>query len=524
MKINRVFALSTLMLMSLLGSFASAQSDLAENRKAVACIDIRFKQLFEGEMAKTLQFEKMMDQWSQEQGAQMPFAPDKLERFFGAVSAPESVEDFMRMQMEPGDLPFDFFVVLQLADEASMEAMIGAMPFTGTVEKNGQTFYLGEPEGVLIQRKNPTTLAMGTESFLLADGFKDTFSGKLKETWEGSGDAPIRLAVDMETPVELLREVMEMSKQDAPPMFAPMIDVIDNAESITIAIDPDAEKFFAFQALGIDEGNAEELRGTLDGLLGMAKMGMNAEIANMKDEAPKIAEAFQGLVDSLRATGEGLEVNITLKKPDGFEKAIGETIAQLQTAARYLEKKNRFRQVLLSVHIYESENQRFPFDPEGIAGVHESLSWRLLVLPYLESNRVYERLDVAEAVDSETNKFIVTEMPPFFGTDGENTDVVMVKPEKIPSGFAQIVDGTSMTIAILEYPEGVAWAERNDVTIDEAVELFKSLKEGDKLIVGFYDGSVRGLKAGIDEELLRKLLDPADGQTIEWDELERWSD
>lgn len=523
MKFKRTLVISTLMLTLLLGSFAVGQSDLAENKKAVACVDIRFNQLFESEMANSLKVKSLLDQWSEEQGAEMPFEPQKLVRFFGAISAPESMDDIMRMQMEVGYMPFDFFVVLQLADEESMDAMMEEMPYTETIEKNGQTFYLGEPEGVLIQRKNSTTLAMGTENFLLAEKFKDTFTEKLKSTWGQANDAPIRLAVDMETPIGLIREVMEMSKEGAPPMFAPMIDVVDNAESMTLTINPDADGFFAFQAMGVDVENAEELRGTLDGLLGMAKMGMNQEIAQMKDEAPTVAETLQSVVDGLRATGEGREVNIVLNKPEGLEEAITEAMGEVREAAKSVEKQNRFRQVLLSMHNFESVYKRFPFDPEANEEMHESLSWRLAILPFLEESRLFDRLDMSEAVDSEANKFILTEMPETFGADGKNTDVVFIRPEKVPASFAQITDGSSLTIALLEYPAGVPWAAQKDLSIDEAVELFQSLEEGDKLVAGFYDGSVRHLKAGIDEDLLRKLLDPADGEVIDWDELDRWS-
>lgn len=523
MNLKRALVASLLMLTVLSGNFVVAQSDLAEEKKAVACVDVRFKQLFESEMAKQLDLDNVMNQWTEEQGSDMPFAPEKLERFFGAISAPNSVADFMRMERDADYMAFDFFMVLQLADEESMDALFETMPYDQTIEKNGETFYLGEPEGVLIQRKNATTFAMGTEKFLLQQSFKDVFSDNLKSTWEEMDNAPVRLAVDMKTPVELLREIMEMSKQQSPPMFAPMIDVVDNAESMTLAIDPDKEGFFAFQALGIDEENAEELRGVLDGLLGMAKMAMNAEIGRMKEDAPGMAKTLQSVVDGMRAAGEGREVNIVLNKPEGLVKAFSEAVTEARSAAKRVEKMNRFRQVILGIHNYESVYMKFPLNPEATPGFHETLSWRLHLLPYLEEMALYDRLELGEAVDSDENKFVASAMPALYGTDGKNTDIVCIKPDKIPSKFAQIVDGTSNTILLLEYPKGMPWAERNDLTIDEAVELFKSLEEGESLVAGFYDGSVHNLKAGIDEDLLRKLLDPADGEVIDYDELDKWS-
>ncbi len=314
-----------------------------------------------------------------------------------------------------------------------------------------------------------------------------------------------------------------MIKQDAPPMIAPMIDVIDNAESLSLAIDLDAEDFFAFKAIGIDDKNADELRGVLDGLLGMAKMASSREIEMMKEESPATADVFETLMESMRATGEGRNVDLVLKKPEGLGDAVLELVTNARKAAIRNTKLNRFRQVVLAAHNFESAMRKLPFDVEANGQMHESLSWRSALLPYMEENALYDQLDLEQAVDSEANEFANSKMPEVFGEDGQNTDVVGIKPDKIPKSFASIRDGTSNTIMVLEYPAGMPWLERNDLTIDEAVELFKSLEEGESLVAGFYDGSVYYLNAGIDETLLRKLLDPDDGEVIDWDELDRWS-
>ena len=106
-------------------------------------------------------------------------------------------------------------------------------------------------------------------------------------------------------------------------------------------------------------------------------------------------------------------------------------------------------------------------------------------------------------------------MPGLFGTDGKNATIVYVRPEKSPKGFGDIADGASNTICMIEFPEGVAWMENKDVTPDQVVEMIKNLKEGESRTAAFYDGSVLPLPAGMDLEILKKLLTPAGAETID---------
>lgn len=512
MKHLRRLTLTSLLLILISPNWVDAQVDLPEKEKAVACFDIRYDKIRESEMAKTLNLEDMLDTILKREGS-VPFRLEKFIRVSGAVSAPTSIMDMMRLR--PTDsLPMNFFVEIEFDDEEATDQMLAGMPTADSIENEGKTYYRAGLPNVMLHRKDSTTLVVGTEDFLFRNN-KNVFAEKLKNVWADAGDAPIRVAVDMETRIDFLQEMMDMIKQEAPPMVAPMVDVLDNAESMSLSIDLDQDNFLAFQAIGIDEENANELRGVVDGLLGMAKMASAREIEMMKDDTPATAEVFDALMQSMRATGEGRNVDLVLKKPEGLAEAIVETLGNVRKSAERVVKMNRIRMIALATHNYESAMRKLPFDPEG-SQRHESLSWRLSLLPYIESGGLYDQLDLEQAADSEINKSAQSKMPEFFGEEGQMTDIVGIKLDDPPSGFADITDGTSNTIMLIEYPEGKPWMESNDLTIDQVVELMASLEPGESLVAGFYDGSVQMLNAGLDENVLRNLLDPADGEIIDW--------
>lgn len=102
-------------------------------------------------------------------------------------------------------------------------------------------------------------------------------------------------------------------------------------------------------------------------------------------------------------------------------------------------------------------------------------------------------------------------MPIVFGDGDSLSNMVRIDTGKIVRNQLQIIDGTSNTIMFLEYPDGKKWMEAKPVGIDDAVNLVTGLKDGESLIAFFYDLSYCYLDNTIDEQLLRNLLDPNDG-------------
>ena len=72
--------------------------------------------------------------------------------------------------------------------------------------------------------------------------------------------------------------------------------------------------------------------------------------------------------------------------------------------------------------------------------------------------------------------------------------------------IASIIDGASNTIMLMENPNGEIWTKPGDLSIDQAIELVKDLKDGEKLVVAFYDGRAMTISNQMDIETFKALL------------------
>jgi len=163
-------------------------------------------------------------------------------------------------------------------------------------------------------------------------------------------------------------------------------------------------------------------------------------------------------------------------------------------------------------------------------------SWRVLVLPYLEQQTLYDRFNKNEAWDSPTNRPLTQMMPPVFRSpshagDASTTDYAgflgaeaMFDPNKKIT-FSNIVDGTSNTLAVVELKGStINWAEPRD--IDFSRSTFAINGAGDDIgsdnptgcNVLFADGSVRFLKNTIPPAVLRALVTKAGGEAVNYDQ------
>jgi prepilin-type processing-associated H-X9-DG protein len=84
-----------------------------------------------------------------------------------------------------------------------------------------------------------------------------------------------------------------------------------------------------------------------------------------------------------------------------------------------------------------------------------------------------------------------------------------------------ITDGTSNTFLVAEAAEAVPWTKPEDLVVDDKKPLPKLGGQFANVFnVAFADGSVHFITSGIDEQTLRNLINPADGNVIDFDKLE----
>jgi hypothetical protein len=200
-------------------------------------------------------------------------------------------------------------------------------------------------------------------------------------------------------------------------------------------------------------------------------------------------------------------------------------------AARRTQSMNNLKQIALAMHNYEATYRGFPpafkADKEG----KPLLSWRVLILPFVEEEALYRQFHLDEPWDSEHNKKLIEKMPMIYRSPNSAakpgmSSYLTIRGEKtaFPGGkavrMADIVDGTSNTIMAVEVPDAraVIWTRPDDFEFDEKdpIKGLLGLRAGG-FVAAMCDGSVRFIAQTIDGETLRRLFLRNDGQVINMD-------
>ena len=193
---------------------------------------------------------------------------------------------------------------------------------------------------------------------------------------------------------------------------------------------------------------------------------------------------------------------------------------------------NNLKQIGLALHMYHDEWKCLPpayvADEQG-RPMH---SWRVLILPYVEQQALYEQYDFDQPWDSPHNLEVARQMPNVFHcpkdqqTGPADTSYVMpVGPGALcdgatPTTFADVTDGTSNTLAVVEMSDsGILWTEPQD--LDVAAMTFtinapggvglRSAHPGGANVL-LLDASVRYLSEQIPAEYLHALVTRAGGE------------
>ena len=315
----KTFIASCLCLMLLLSNLAWGQSDIAEKDQAVLQFDLQLGKLRDSELAGAMNIEEQMSNIDMSG----PFDAEslkKLDRVFGAVSAPADMMSMMGMA--PGDdLPIQFFVRFEFSDSEAASAMMEEIADDSEGEsRDGKTYYRppeGDPQNIVAYQLDDKTVEMGTDGYVFQQS-RDFSTPSLSKIWDGMPNEAIRVAADLEGAADFISQVVEMGKENAPPMARGMIGLVDHAASLQISMDLDSNHLLTMIAVGKDEDRAEELRGGLDGLMGMAKFAGQQGLSDLKEQDEDAAKTMKQILDSLTATREGTDVKVQIPKPDGF--------------------------------------------------------------------------------------------------------------------------------------------------------------------------------------------------------------
>lgn len=212
-------------------------------------------------------------------------------------------------------------------------------------------------------------------------------------------------------------------------------------------------------------------------------------------------------------------VNDPAKEPQQ-DPGQGEKSSALAAAEASIKDMNKMKAVAVSMHNYLAATQKFPMVEPGNGRINSDLSWRVLVLAYLEHFAVYEKFDLSQPWNSAQNKPLISGPAEQVFSFEDGDLICAIKVEDPPATFSQIPDGASNTVALMGNPNASAdqWSSPVDFTVEEAVQTIKSLKKGESILVALYDGSVRKVYSTegseVTDEEIAALFNPRDGTVI----------
>ncbi|HEX3316030.1 MAG TPA: DUF1559 domain-containing protein, partial [Gemmataceae bacterium] len=205
-------------------------------------------------------------------------------------------------------------------------------------------------------------------------------------------------------------------------------------------------------------------------------------------------------------------------------------LSKAREKAAIAQSMNNLKQIALAMHIHHDAQKAFP--PQGTVDKNGRplLSWRVLILPYIEQKGLYDQFHLDEPWDSEHNKKLIPQIPVVYLSaltklkpeDGLTTYVVPFGPKAFFNGkktgsFRDIPDGTSNTIMAFDVDDSkaVTWTRPDDYPVAPRQAFPGLVRPGvGKILAAFFDGSVRTLSARTPEATLWLYVCPNDGMPI----------
>lgn len=188
-----------------------------------------------------------------------------------------------------------------------------------------------------------------------------------------------------------------------------------------------------------------------------------------------------------------------------------------------LQSRNNLKQMALAMHNYQDTVEEKSLPPAALCDRqgHPLLSWRVLILPYVENQSLYNRFHLDEPWDSPHNLRLLAQMPKVYkspypqDTDkpyhthyrvfvGKGAAFEGSRRLRIPEDFP---DGTSNTLLIIEATEAVPWTKPAELSFDRnRPSSMRSWRNPLTFQAAMADGSVRSIDRSVTESTLRAAI------------------
>jgi hypothetical protein len=224
---------------------------------------------------------------------------------------------------------------------------------------------------------------------------------------------------------------------------------------------------------------------------------------------PGAAKRVAGIFDHATSTQEGPRLTTNWELATAFLEAMKRPEG---APADRMRSANNLKQLMIALHNYHDAHGHFPTDVRDKDN-KPLLSWRVLILPYMDHEHLYKQFKLDEPWDSENNKKLIEKMPKPLRSPRQAATLKDSTTYLAPLGkgfmwdepnglkITQITDGTSNTIALVEADDerAVIWSKPEDITIDSKNPIAGLLGHyTDGFQAAMADGSVRWFKKGLD--------------------------
>ena len=250
-------------------------------------------------------------------------------------------------------------------------------------------------------------------------------------------------------------------------------------------------------------------------------------------QVPGYAPDFAKLADDLKAEVNQDRITVVIDGQKASTWAATLTSPLRENAARRV-CTNNLLQIGLAIHNYHSRHKTFPPAYTVDKAGKPLLSWRVLILPYLDQEALYKEFHLDEPWESEHNRALIDRMPPTYhcpsgsSKRADQSKTIYLTPRGKATIFPgsegikiqKITDGTSNTIFVVDAgnDRAVTWTKPDDWDVDPKLDLkgiFGHHPGGTPF--SFADGSVRFIKETVDPKVLEMLITRDGGEVISSD-------
>lgn len=208
--------------------------------------------------------------------------------------------------------------------------------------------------------------------------------------------------------------------------------------------------------------------------------------------------------------------------------------SETKPSARRTQCKDKLKHIGLALHLYHDSYGSFPPAVTYSADGQPMHSWRVLILPFLESaplREQYRKYNLNEPWNSPGNLAATASMPEIYlcragphglsagltsylALDGPGT----VMDSSHPAQLKEIVDGSARTFMVIEALEsGIGWSEPRDFDISQTISPGPgglSSPHGGGFHALIADSSVRFISDTISPQTLQALLTRDGGEEV----------